>query len=132
VPTYPVHLTTEYTPRDREAINHTPIKKPQPASTPSHFQQTGTPAPAAQFSTPIQQASGDATTTTAQAAADTNNSDAKLESNKVEDGVDPKTLPSIRALSNAPVLNPSAAGVLDGRSIYEVDIASLESKAWRR
>jgi pre-mRNA 3'-end-processing factor FIP1 len=133
-PIHPVHLTTEYTPlgRDREVVNHTPVKKPQPPSAPFHLQQTGTPGSAARSSTPIQQASGDAITTTVQAIADTSNSDVKPESTKVEDGVDPKTLPSVRALSNAPALNPSAPGMLDGRSIYEVDIASLESKAWRR
>jgi len=129
-----VHLTTEYTPlgRDREAVSHTPVKKPQPPSTPSHLQQTGTPALAARSSTPIQQTPGDAPTTTVQTTADTSNSGVKPESTKTEDGVDPKTLPSVRALSNAPALNPSAPGMLDGRSIYEVDIASLESKAWRR
>lgn len=129
-----MHLTTEYTPlgRDREAVNHTPVKKPQPASAPSHLQQTGTLALAARSSTPVQQTSGDVPTTTVQTTAYTINSDIKPESTKLDDGVDPKTLPSVRALSNAPGLNPSAPGMLDGRSIYEVDIASLESKAWRR
>lgn len=70
---------------------------------------------------------------TVQTISDTSNPDVRPEFTKVmEDGVDPKTLPSVRALSNAPALNPSAPGMLDGRSIYEVDIASLESKAWRR
>jgi hypothetical protein len=44
-----------------------------------------------------------------QITADTINSDIKPESTKMEDGVDPKILPSVRALSNAPVLNPSAS-----------------------
>ena len=126
-----MHLTTEYTPlgRDREAVNHPPVKKPQPLSAPTHLQQTGT---LVRSSTPIQQTSGEAPTTAIQSIADTSNSDAKPESTRVEDSVDPKGLPSVRALSNAPTLNPSAPGMLDGRSIYEVDIASLESKAWRR
>lgn len=46
--------------------------------------------------------------------------------------VDPSTLPVVTAPPSAPKFELNKEGNLDGRSIYEIDIASLENKAWRR
>jgi pre-mRNA 3'-end-processing factor FIP1 len=49
-----------------------------------------------------------------------------------EPQVDPSTLPIVTAPSTAPKIELNKDGTMDGRSIYEVDIASLENKGWRR
>lgn len=54
------------------------------------------------------------------------------ESTSNEPQVDPSTLPVARAPASAPKIELDKDGLLDGRSIYDVDIAALESKAWRR
>ncbi|KAG8822293.1 cleavage polyadenylation factor subunit fip1 [Serendipita sp. 401] len=46
--------------------------------------------------------------------------------------VDPNTLPPVKAPVSAPKIELDKDGLMDGRSIYEVDIAALENKAWRR
>ncbi|THH19018.1 hypothetical protein EW146_g2071 [Bondarzewia mesenterica] len=51
---------------------------------------------------------------------------------KVEEGPDPSTLPPVTAPPSHPSINPSAPGMFDGRSILEVDLASMAEKAWRR
>ena len=45
---------------------------------------------------------------------------------------DPSTLPVARAPASAPSIELDKDGLLDGRSVYDVDIAALENKAWRR
>ncbi|EJU02834.1 Fip1-domain-containing protein [Dacryopinax primogenitus] len=49
-----------------------------------------------------------------------------VENRPIPDGPPP------RAASNAPEIDPSASGMLDARSIYEVEIQSLAEKPWRR
>ncbi|KIM32281.1 hypothetical protein M408DRAFT_216256 [Serendipita vermifera MAFF 305830] len=49
-----------------------------------------------------------------------------------EPQVDPSTLPVVTAPATAPKIELNKDGTMDGRSIYEVDIASLENKGWRR
>jgi pre-mRNA 3'-end-processing factor FIP1 len=51
---------------------------------------------------------------------------------KADDGVDPSVLPPITAPPSHPAIDPTATGMLEGRPIYEVDIAALAEKAWRR
>jgi pre-mRNA 3'-end-processing factor FIP1 len=51
---------------------------------------------------------------------------------KADDGIDPSTLPPITAPPSHPAIDPTATGMLEGRPIYEVDIAALAEKAWRR
>jgi pre-mRNA 3'-end-processing factor FIP1 len=46
--------------------------------------------------------------------------------------VDPNTLPRVTAPPSAPRIELDREGTLDGRSIYEIDITSLETKSWRR
>jgi pre-mRNA 3'-end-processing factor FIP1 len=46
--------------------------------------------------------------------------------------VDPSTLPVATAPESAPKIDLDREGLMDGRSIYDVDIAALENKAWRR
>jgi hypothetical protein len=95
-------LTTEYKPLERDAT-----KKPsiEPSSA------TVTLAPI------IPQSSG--------------TSEAKPQVHE-EPQVDPSTLPVVTAPSTAPKIDLNKDGTMDGRSIYEVDIASLENKGWRR
>lgn len=49
-----------------------------------------------------------------------------------EPQVDPSTLPVVAAPATAPKIELDKDGTMDGRSIYEVDIAALENKGWRR
>ena len=51
---------------------------------------------------------------------------------KLADGVDPSTLPVAKAPSSHPQIDPDAPGTFDGRSILEIDLASLAEKGWRR
>ncbi|KAJ8084762.1 cleavage polyadenylation factor subunit fip1 [Marasmius tenuissimus] len=52
----------------------------------------------------------------------------------VEEGpsVDTSTLPPARAPPSHPKIEPDETGMLDGRSIYEVDIGNMADKPWRR
>ena len=49
-----------------------------------------------------------------------------------DDGVDPTTLPPAIAPPSHPSIEPTAAGVFDGRSILELDLSALAEKQWRR
>ncbi len=49
-----------------------------------------------------------------------------------DEGPDPNTLPSARAPPSHPSIDPNAPGVMDGRSILEVDLNALAEKPWRR
>ncbi|GLB43517.1 putative fip1 motif containing protein [Lyophyllum shimeji] len=51
---------------------------------------------------------------------------------KDESGVDPATLPPVTAPPSHPAIDPTAVGVLDGRSILDVDLAAMVEKPWRR
>ncbi|KAL0569986.1 Cleavage polyadenylation factor subunit fip1, partial [Marasmius crinis-equi] len=52
----------------------------------------------------------------------------------VDDGpqVDTSNLPAARAPPSHPKIDPEESGMLDGRSIYEVDIGNMSDKPWRR
>jgi len=47
-------------------------------------------------------------------------------------GPDPNTLPPATAPPSHPNIDPNLIGTLDGRSILEVDLSSLNDKPWRR
>jgi pre-mRNA 3'-end-processing factor FIP1 len=97
-------LTTEYKPLERESsVKRTPAAPPSATSTTTT--NPPVPLPTPEIKPPME-------------------SD--------EPAVDPSTLPVVRAPSSAPKIDLDKDGLLDGRSIYEVDIASLETKAWRR
>jgi pre-mRNA 3'-end-processing factor FIP1 len=49
-----------------------------------------------------------------------------------DDGVDTSTLPPVQALPSHPVIDPSATGAFDGRSILEYDLTAIADKPWRR
>jgi len=49
-----------------------------------------------------------------------------------DDGVDPTALPPAVAPPSHPSIEPTAAGVFDGRSILELDLSALAEKQWRR
>ena len=49
-----------------------------------------------------------------------------------EDGPDPSKLPPVAAPPSHPAIDPTATGMLEGRPVFEVDIAALADKAWRR
>lgn len=50
----------------------------------------------------------------------------------LDEGPDPSTLPPATAPPSHPSINSDVVGVLDGRSILEVDIAAMTEKPWRR
>jgi hypothetical protein len=104
-------LTTEYTPRERGTI--APSKPPPP-----HPIQTTTPAVA----TTSTQGGGSALTGVGFSESTTENGAAP----------DPSTLQPVTAPPSHPSINPSAPGVLDGRSIFDIDIGALAEKPWRR
>jgi Fip1 motif len=56
-------------------------------------------------------------------------SDAKSNS---EDSPDPTTLPPVSAPPSHPSIDPTVTGMLEGRPVFEVDMAALADKAWRR
>ncbi len=49
-----------------------------------------------------------------------------------QDGIDTSTLPPAAAPPSHPAIDPTASGMLDGRSIFEVDMANMTDKPWRR
>ncbi|KAF8079113.1 hypothetical protein FPV67DRAFT_1604394 [Lyophyllum atratum] len=49
-----------------------------------------------------------------------------------ESGVDLSTLPPVTAPPSHPAIDPTATGVLDGRSILDVDLGAMVDKPWRR
>ncbi|KIK70448.1 hypothetical protein GYMLUDRAFT_234912 [Collybiopsis luxurians FD-317 M1] len=50
----------------------------------------------------------------------------------LDNGVDPSTLPVAKAPPSHPEIDPTVPGMLDGRAIFEVDIAAMTEKPWRR
>jgi len=50
----------------------------------------------------------------------------------VEDGIDLSNLPPVTAPPSHPAIDPTATGMLEGRPVFEVDMAALTDKAWRR
>ncbi|KZT51225.1 Fip1-domain-containing protein [Calocera cornea HHB12733] len=92
-------LTTEYTPRERDAS----FSMPKSSVTP----QPSVSAPA----TELKSATAEQIQT---------------ENRPIPDGPPP------RAASNAPEIDPTAPGMLDARSIYDVELQSLAEKPWRR
>ncbi|KAG8833675.1 cleavage polyadenylation factor subunit fip1 [Serendipita sp. 399] len=97
-------LTTEYKPLERESSTLKQQNIP-PVSQPQQATQTN----AMQITAP-----------------------APMNETADEIPVDPNTLPPVKAPASAPKIELDKDGLMDGRSIYEVDIASLENKAWRR
>ncbi|ESK96259.1 pre-mrna polyadenylation factor fip1 [Moniliophthora roreri MCA 2997] len=100
---------------------HTPVKAPQPTltteytpiqrgvvATPSKIPQLPTAAPAQPISS-----------TTGVPVDESSN-------------VDPSTLPPAVAPPSHPKIDPNETGMLDGRSIFEVDISAMSEKPWRR
>ncbi|KAH7930463.1 hypothetical protein BV22DRAFT_1124963 [Leucogyrophana mollusca] len=51
---------------------------------------------------------------------------------RIDEGPDPSMLPPASAPPSHPSINPSMPGVLDGRSILEVDMTAMAEKPWRR
>jgi pre-mRNA 3'-end-processing factor FIP1 len=49
-----------------------------------------------------------------------------------DEGPDPSTLPPAAAPPSHPSINPDLSGILDGRSILEVDLSAMAEKPWRR
>ncbi|KAH7886224.1 hypothetical protein F5I97DRAFT_1878579 [Phlebopus sp. FC_14] len=49
-----------------------------------------------------------------------------------DQGPDPSTLPPATAPPSHPSINPDLPGILDGRSILEVDLVAMPEKPWRR
>lgn len=47
-------------------------------------------------------------------------------------GVDPSILPPVTAPPSHPTVDTTAIGILDGRSIFEVDLGAMAEKSWRR
>jgi pre-mRNA 3'-end-processing factor FIP1 len=45
---------------------------------------------------------------------------------------DPSSLPPVTAPPSHPPINPSEPGVIEGRTIFEVDMDALAEKPWRR
>lgn len=105
-------LTTEYTPRERVVPAAEPSKGPTPQSLPGFKEDSlgrgSFPPPG----TSLQPSSA-----------------AQYPS---EDGPDPSTYPPVRAPPSHPAIDPSIPGVVDGRSIFDVDITNLAEKPWRR
>ncbi|KAI9570152.1 hypothetical protein HD554DRAFT_2037513 [Boletus coccyginus] len=51
---------------------------------------------------------------------------------RLDDGPDPSTLPPAIAPPSHPSINPDLPGILDGRSILDVDLSAMAEKPWRR
>ncbi|KAH7915681.1 hypothetical protein BJ138DRAFT_1122388 [Hygrophoropsis aurantiaca] len=96
----PSSLTTEYTPRDRNALTRPPAPAPAPTILP----------------------------TTSAAVVEQSFTDSTM----VDEGPDPSSLPPAVAPPSHPSINPSIPGVLDGRSILEMDMTAMAEKPWRR
>ncbi|KAF9225328.1 Fip1-domain-containing protein [Gyrodon lividus] len=50
---------------------------------------------------------------------------------RIDEGPDPSTLPHATAPPSYPSINPDLPGILDGRSILEVDLSAMAEKPWR-
>ncbi|KNZ76356.1 Pre-mRNA polyadenylation factor fip1, partial [Termitomyces sp. J132] len=110
-------LTTEYTPISRggppEAVAHAP--GPNNSQTQSHGAGTSFASPSHTHS----QVPG------------AQSSDAEAQ-RKEDDGIDTSTLPPVTAPPSHPVVDPTATGVMDGRSILDFDLGTMAEKPWRR
>jgi len=104
-------LTTEYTPRERGAPAKPPAAQPPPASAPVS-KPLATPTITVPPTAPVS------------SALDGNSS--------AEDGPDPSKFPPVAAPPSHPAIDPTATGMLEGRPVFEVDMAALADKAWRR
>ncbi|KAF9072800.1 Fip1 motif-domain-containing protein [Rhodocollybia butyracea] len=62
-----------------------------------------------------------------QASTSSNNLNISL-----DNGVDPSTLPPVKAPPSHPEIDPTVPGVLDGRAIFEVDMGAMTDRPWRR
>lgn len=51
---------------------------------------------------------------------------------QMDEGPDPSTLPPATAPPSHPSINPSVPAMLDGRSIFDVDMSNMAEKPWRR
>lgn len=107
-------LTTEYTPRER---GRPPTSQPPPPIPPLPQPQQQPTQPVVQ-PTPVQELPR-ATTEPDSLPKDSQ-------------GPDPNTLPPATAPPSHPNIDPNLIGTLDGRSILEVDLNSLNDKPWRR
>ena len=126
-------LTTEYTPRERG--RPTPSQPPPPISiTPQQPQQQPQPQPQQQPQQPqqsqLQQTQPNVQPISTQEL--TNTTTEPNSSGKDLQGPDPNTLPPATAPPSHPNIDPNLIGTLDGRSILEVDLSSLNDKPWRR
>lgn len=105
-------MTTEYTPTPRgEALVPKNITQPPP---PPNHKTTASP------------------TTTTTAAATTVAVTSQTEARAATPDQDTSLLPPVTAPPSHPIINPSEPGVIDGRSILEVDMDALSEKPWRR
>ncbi|TDL20885.1 hypothetical protein BD410DRAFT_771928 [Rickenella mellea] len=102
------NLTTEYTPRERGTLDAPKRQTSQAASSVPDDSKSvsGTSAIARQHS--------------------------QEESQHEDDGPDPSTLPPATAPPSHPAINPAVPGILEGRSIFDVDVSNLAEKPWRR
>lgn len=104
-------LTTEYTPRERGAPAKPPAAQPPPTSAPAS-KPLATPPLTVPLTAPVS------------AVLDGKTS--------AEDGPDPSKFPPVTAPPSHPAIDPTATGMLEGRPVFEVDMAALADKAWRR
>jgi len=107
-------LTTDYTPLQRGVLSGTS----KPTTTPQHA-SAATVAPAK-------------VATSQEPTIPAGSSIAQALEQKVEEGPDPSTLPPATAPPSHPKIDPSVAGILDGRSILDVDLGAMAEKPWRR
>ncbi|KAJ7204427.1 hypothetical protein GGX14DRAFT_551716 [Mycena pura] len=120
-------LTTEYTPIQRAApppsstpSRATPQSQPTPQPTPQAASSLEPPPPAAASASIPHTAEPPVQTQTAPEGA------------PADGEVDPTTLPPVTAPPSHPVIDPTATGTMEGRSIIDVDLSSMTDKAWRR
>ncbi|KAF9650065.1 Fip1-domain-containing protein [Thelephora ganbajun] len=107
-------LTTEYTPRERGRPTTSQPPPPIPVLPPPQQQ----PIQPSIQPIPVQEPTKVTTETDS--------------SGKDSQRPDPNTLPSATAPPSHPNIDPNLIGTLDGRSILEVDLSSLNDKPWRR
>ncbi|KIL71413.1 hypothetical protein M378DRAFT_93920 [Amanita muscaria Koide BX008] len=106
-------LTTEYTPMPRGGVPST--TQPPPPST-TAIQAPPPPQPVqTQHVSPLMEGSTEQQQQLVQ-----------------QDGVDTSNLPPATAPPSHPSIDPAIPGMLDGRSILEVDVANMTEKPWRR
>lgn len=103
------NLTTEYTPRERGA-------PPEAVAVPGLTHENIS-------AIPIQQSLANAGVFIQPTAAQQPASDS---------GPDPSTLPPARAPPSHPAIDPTVPGTFEGRTVFDIDMANLEPKPWRR